>query len=106
VHNKHKKKEEMIHHATDLSVGTGQTKWNGSWQAEEQRKATPARAGNEGAWLEGRVAAPLRSHSIVSDDSRHHRYLGTSLPLFPLPSPFAPLKIILVPQLIYFLFIS
>jgi hypothetical protein len=67
----------MIHHATDLSVGTGQTKWAGSWQTEESRKATPARAGNEGAWLEGRVAAPLRSHSIVSDDPRHHRYLGT-----------------------------
>jgi hypothetical protein len=77
----------MIHHATDLSVGTGQTKWSGSWQAEEQRKATPARAGNEGAWLEGRVAAPLRSHSIVSDDSRHHRYLGTQSPL-----SLAPLK--------------
>jgi len=67
----------MIHHATDLSAGTGQTKWPGSWQAEAERKAAAARnrTGNEGVWVEGRVAAPLRSHSVVSDDPRHHRYL-------------------------------
>lgn len=70
----------MIHHASDLSLSTGQSKWSGSWQAEYNRKTSAAAtrtAGNEGAWVEGRVAAPLRSHSVSSSDSQLHRYLGT-----------------------------
>jgi len=68
----------MIHHAADLSATTGQTRWAGSWQVEMEGKTAASRAraaGNEGAWVEGIIAAPLRSHSVASNDPRHHRFL-------------------------------